>query len=809
MASERDRVPPDRVARRPLSDMPAGEGAAARRLLFASAGALAIALQVTLLRELIVALSGDETAVGLGLAAWLAGIAAGAVAARHPCGRSPRPWAGWGFALLASCGPVLVVGGRFLRLLLAPPPGEILATGPALALSLVLLAPAGALVGATFTALAAAAARVESSAGGAVAKLYVYESIGSLAGGIAITFLVVPNLSGLRGIFLIAAICSLAALPAAFPHGRTSSGEPSGSSGVPQHAGFLPGLTVLGFLTAALLVLGLTPVCAWLDDLSVRARFEGLAPGIPLLAWADTPYQHAAIGGDGIRHFYTAGQYAGSFPDPSSSETLAHTVTCLAPRTARVLCVGGVALGPLRFLLQHPVEHVDIAEPDTRMLALLVSRLPPDDAAALRDPRVSIVSDDPRRFLAASREAYDLVLVLEPDPITLMLSRFTTVEFYRLAASRLAPDGVIVVGLRTAPNVLTGETAAMAGAVFGALRAALPVVHAGPGPDGFLVAGHSAAAATLDPSVLAARWRERGIRAGGFVPEMFPVLFPPERVRAQEDELARAAVRAGPSTDERPVSFLHALARRQSISGGATGRILAALSRIPGPFLALLALAPSLIFLARRLVSRSKPAAALHAVASTGACGMAWSLLILFSYQTRVGALYGQLGFLTALFMLGLALGGTMASSAARAAPAAAGRWLLATSGLATLFGVLLAAALYAMGAAAAIGIPLPMFHGALLLAAGVTTGSVFPAAAGVLLAGGRDTAGAAGGVEAADHAGAAAAALVGALLFIPVFGLVGTAWLLVGVQGAALAAVALRTRFPESRAGNPGTARP
>jgi hypothetical protein len=44
---------------------------------------------------------------------------------------------------------------------------------------------------------------------------------------------------------------------------------------------------------------------------------------------------------------------------------------------------------------------------------------------------------------------------------------------------------------------------------------------------------------------------------------------------------------------------------------------------------------------------------------------MGWWLLLLFSFQTHAGALYGWLGALTATFMLGLAVGAALAPRAA------------------------------------------------------------------------------------------------------------------------------------------------
>jgi biotin carboxyl carrier protein len=93
-----------------------------------------------------------------------------------------------------------------------------------------------------------------------------------------------------------------------------------------------PGL--LAALAALLATLALSPR---LDLWSERARVAGVAPRIPLRGWTDTPYQHLNVGGLEVRHLYLSGQYAGSFPDPYASETLAHTVACLAPLAGRVL----------------------------------------------------------------------------------------------------------------------------------------------------------------------------------------------------------------------------------------------------------------------------------------------------------------------------------------------------------------------------------------------------------------------------------------------------------------------------------------
>jgi spermidine synthase len=582
-------------------------------------------------------------------------------------------------------------------------------------------------------------------------------------------------------------------LPSAIlrPARRGSPTADNAARAFPSHARpFLAGAVPLALLALVLAFFAASPLAAKMDAVSETMRFEGMAPGIPLLAWADTPYEHVAIGGGDIRFLYEGGQYAGTFPDPVESESRAHALACLTRHPARILAFGRGVLGPLRFLLRHPVERMDVVDPDRKAFDLVRRWMAQEDAAALGDPRVRIFFDDPRRFLAASRDRYDLILILEPDPVTLLRARLTTVEFYRLAADHLSEGGAVVASLTTAPNVVTGETAAMGGSIYGALVRVFPRVCAGPGPDGLLLAGTDPREVTLDPAVLGSRWRERQLASEVFVAEMFGQLFPPERVRAQEAALAEASLRVSPSRDDRPVSFLHALARRQAIRGGWMGGILSLLSGLSRTALAALALGPSVCFALFVLLRRSRtglPAAALYATVVTGICGMVWSLLILFSFQTVSGALYGQLGLLTALFMLGLAIGGRIASRAAGFGAERGRRWLLAACAIACLFSAGVGFATDAARFFAGSGVwAASLLHGALLLASGAVTALVFPVASGVLLASGRDAGAAAGAVESADHAGAAFAALLGAVVFIPVFGTEGTALLLAGLQALA-----------------------
>jgi len=159
---------------------------------------------------------------------------------------------------------------------------------------------------------------------------------------------------------------------------------------------------------------------------------------------------------------------------------------------------------------------------------------------------------------------------------------------------------------------------------------------------------------------------------------------------------------------------------------------------------------------------------------------MAWSLMLFFSFQTRVGVLYSQLGALFAVFMLGLALGGYW--SARRPT-------LVRAQGLGLANAVLVMLAFVLVDRLDPGRSAVAVAHALLLASAGAATGCVFPAAASRLIQCGASGPGAASWIESYDHAGAALAAVLVAILYVPVLGLAYTAALLVALQVLAFVA--------------------
>jgi hypothetical protein len=169
-------------------------------------GAAAVVAQLELLREYLSLAGGNEIAVGLTLAAWLAAGGLGSLAA-YVARRGSWAAAAVAFAALGSCymlGLWLVWGGRQI---LGISPGEVVGWLRAFGFAFAAVGPAAFCGGAAFALVAAAS--------GEAKKVYVAEAAGSCLAGLLFTTLLyrwmTPPAAGALAFFCAAAAAAAAA----------------------------------------------------------------------------------------------------------------------------------------------------------------------------------------------------------------------------------------------------------------------------------------------------------------------------------------------------------------------------------------------------------------------------------------------------------------------------------------------------------------------------------------------------------------------------------------------------------------------
>ncbi|MBW2149541.1 MAG: methyltransferase domain-containing protein [Deltaproteobacteria bacterium] len=729
-------------------------------------GAFSLTAQVLIIREFLVIFYGNELCLGLVFGGWFAGIALGAgiggFRLRHSgtfdgSDRARSQYTGLMLAaplvLLAQITAIRAVRGFF-----GVPPGESIALVPMAAASVVLVAPFSALVGAMFPA---ACVYLGGQAWG-IGRVYVWEAVGSMAGGMLLTFFL---LQMVPPFFMVGAFGTVAAalvivLQPRWPPSRQTAGA-------------------FAIISAAMIM---AAAGGWsgLEQAASNKRWKDLNPGIDLIESDNSVYQHIDIGFfQKQTSIYGNGQLVSTISDPYRSAPIAHLSLSIHPAPSDVLIMGTTTGELLEEMLLHPVKKLHVVELDDRMLAMVRKYQDERHRKAWNNSRVRVFHDDGRRFIQREGESYDVILVNAPDPSNALLNRLYTREFYQEARRRLKPGGILMTGASLAVNYVGPDVGLYAASIFRTLQLIFSQVVAVPGARAIFIASNGPGTITVDPQELGRRYLQRKIRSEHFSELHFESLLPVDRIEFLQRSIEGVkAYRI--NTDARPITYFYSMILWELFSAAHskdTASTLGSLARLDARMvlLALAALAVLRLLSAapwKRPAPSHEPFNAMLAIAATGMAAMSAEIVLLFSYQNIYGYLYHRVGLVVAAFMLGLALGGwvmcrTLDHLKNRTIALAimqilVGGYMVSLPPLISLFRMN-PSFLWTHGAEA--------IFMAWVGVAGILTGGVFPLAGSVYLSGRPRPGEAAGWIDALDHLGAFIGATVTGTLFLPLLG--------------------------------------
>ena len=127
-------------------------------------------------------------------------------------------------------------------------------------------------------------------------------------------------------------------------------------------------------------------------------------------------------------------------------EALVHPAMLLHPGPRAVFIGGGGEGATLREVLSHKsVDRVVMLDLDLEVVELCRRFLPQHHQGSFDDPRVRLVHEDAREYLAGGSENFDVMVMDLVDPLEAGTAFLLyTKEFYNIAKARLNPGGVLV-----------------------------------------------------------------------------------------------------------------------------------------------------------------------------------------------------------------------------------------------------------------------------------------------------------------------------------------------------------------------------
>jgi spermidine synthase len=732
-------------------------------LTIAIIGAGGIIAQTILVRELLISFLGNELTLGIILGSWMLAEAAGALVI------------GWisifikdKKALLVSLMLVFSIsllaaaaGARVFKPLLGVPTGQGIGTAMILIGSFAALMPVAFCHGGLFSLCCSITT---------VTRTYILETAGTLAGGILLTWFLIPHFSHFELLWTTSAISIFVCVfcISTFTRRRTK-------------------IVLVPLVVACLLSVAMLKPAQIEQYTLARQYHQG-----KVLDYQNSWYGNVVVTQkEGQRVFFYNGIPAVTTPVPdlTFSREFGHLplVFCKNPRDVMVI---GAGLGGLvSEILMEPVKKIDYCQQDGLMVRMLWKYPSKLTARELTDPRLNVINEDARAVLRDRSNSYDAILIGSGAPADLASNRYFTEEFFHRAKGRLNPAGVFAMCLPGTLTYISPEQRDMNFMIINALRSQFGSIRIIPGDYNIILASDSPIF-SIEPSELSSRLRTRKVQ----VPLLNPGYLKQRLDRQWTEWFNRSTAGATRlvNRDDKPVAVYQVLISWNKQFSGWTMAVLQTCARIRLWMIlcAIGAGACALLAAARAWPKRARRDAVLFAVFSTGFFGMAMNLCIVFSFQMHYGYMYQMIGALNASFMAGIAAGSIGMRYAA-------GRFkqpwdALAANEAAIVFYSLISLVIIAR---VPYGIYAAPLYFILSFFAGALAGSEFPLA--VVLYGGKQgsTGGTAGVVFCSDLVGGVGAALLGGVILLPLLGITNMLCTLAALKAAAAFIVGIRKK--------------
>ena len=587
-----------------------------------TAGFYSILGQVILLRELNVAFYGIELIYILSFGFWLIGTAAGLFFGRISIVPKEKSIA----SLLVISAFILLIDIAFIRGIrkifggveggFLPFPIQI--TGLVIALF-----PASFCAGTLFQWIT----KKYISENETLAKAYSIESIGGVIGGLSSTLFLNFEVSNFSAALICSAVTIFAAVYFSFKKGKG-----------------LQYLISFALMVFILLLFGFSnKIDLWMTSWNHPFLIETI----------DTPYNRVTITKPGNQICVFEDDALTYETQGVSAEEFVQLSTLQTGKLSNVLILGGGFEGIAAELLKLPVSKITYVEINKRIIEALKKNLPDYLANSLKDKRVKIIYNDPRKYLQ-SKNFYDVILVGMPEPMSAQNNRFYTEEFFSQCAEALNNEGMLAFKIISSENIWTSQLTERNKSIYAALKSSFSDVLVLPGAANIYIASKSKL--TKDTKFLINRFNERRLKTALVSPQYINYIFTNDRF--WEIQRLLAGKTENINSDLKPVCFGFTMniwlskfipeLKDLDISLYRIFFLNKSLIIISSVIIfALLFLACKKYYQLRRMVL----------VFGAGFIGMVLETVSIILYQTKNGILYRDIGFLLMMFMCGLSLG--------------------------------------------------------------------------------------------------------------------------------------------------------
>jgi spermidine synthase len=602
--------------------------------------------EILLLRELLIVFSGNELCIGIILANWLILEAFGCFFLGRKAEKSKNELETFTvITILFSLSLFIAIFlTRILKGVIGISIGESIGFLSMFYSSFLILLPVSILHGALFPLSCRIYSMFSGQEASSVGKVYVYETVGTLIGGIVFTYLLIPYLNSFQASLELAILNFVVCLVLLAPFWKT----------------VLFQKTILAILSGLIAISGYLVFTGQADKLhhySIKAQWKNQN----IIHYQNSQYGNISIiENQGQYIFFLDGipNIITPIPDRPFIEAFVHLPLLAHPEPAKLLVVSGGAGGVINEALKHSsIETIEYAELDPLLLGLLRKFPTPLTESELNDRRVKMKHIDGRLLLKSTRNQYDLILIGILEPSNLQTNRFFTKEFFSLAKKRLDTGGILVIGLPGSLTYQNEELKNLNSCIFNTLKSVFSHIRVIPGDgNNLFLASDSREISTIDRMQIIERLNQRNIKAE----ELVPWDIEKKLHRGWEDWFSRFLEGSSQriNSDFNPVGLYYSISHWNALFAPSLRWFFRQFERINLWTMVLLVV----FFLLSYFFFRAKNIRFFRSgipfsIITTGFAGMIFDLMLIFAFQSIYGYVFSWIGILVASFMTGAACG--------------------------------------------------------------------------------------------------------------------------------------------------------
>ena len=725
-----------------------------------------LAAEILLLRELLIVFSGNELCIGIVLANWLILEAFGSFFFARKAEKSEHSFETFSvitilfsFSLLTA-----VYLTRILKSVIGVAIGESIGLVPMVYSSFLILFPVSILHGALFPFSCRMYSLCSGKEASSAGRVYVYETVGTIIGGIACTYLFIPYLHTFQASAVLAILNVIVCLLLLASSWKTGLFQKS----------MLAISGVLLFFSGYAVFSGLVDR---LHQNSIKTQWKNLN----IVHYQNSQYGNiCVVENEGQYIFFQDGipDIITPIPDLAFIEDFVHLPLLAHPEPAKLLILSGGAGGIINEAFKHPsIETIEYAELDPLLLDLLRKFPTKLTESELNDSRVKITYADGLLFLKSTPDKYDLIFIGIMEPSNLQANRFFTKEFFSLVKKRLNKGGMLIFGLPGSLMYDNKELKNLNGCIFHTLKRVFSYIRVIPGDgNNLFLSSDSEVISTIDRKQIIDRLYQRNIRAN----VIDPWHLEKKLHHGWQDWFSRFLEGSSQkiNSDFKPLGLFYSISHWNALFAPSISGLFRQFERLNLWIIVLLfAFFLLFFFFFRSKLGRFLNAGIPLSIITTGFAGMIFDLMLIFTFQSIYGYVFSWIGLLVSFFMAGAACGAMLITKVQTRIKNCFRLFIKIDL---AIVGFSLAWPFVFLAARAYLDSPdvfvfFKMLFLVIACICGLLIGSQFPLANKIYLRNSTSLSETAGLLYASDLLGGWFGGIVGAVVLLPVLGLTGT----------------------------------